>query len=79
MAGTTGGGKSVLIQNLLIDIAATNDCRHAKIVLIDPKRGRLSRLARAAHLQDEIVATPDVAHAALEFATESATGKEDYR
>lgn len=39
IAGTTGSGKSVLIQNLLLDIAATNSTRAAKIVLIDPKQG----------------------------------------
>ena len=30
IAGTTGSGKSVLIQNLLLDIAVTNDCANAQ-------------------------------------------------
>jgi len=39
VAGATGSGKSVLIQALLLDIAATNSSVLAKIVLIDPKMG----------------------------------------
>ncbi len=39
IAGTTGSGKSVLIQNLLLDIAITNDGANARIILIDPKQG----------------------------------------
>ncbi len=39
IAGSTGSGKSVLIQNIVLAIAATNTPRQAKIVLIDPKQG----------------------------------------
>jgi S-DNA-T family DNA segregation ATPase FtsK/SpoIIIE len=39
IAGATGSGKSVLIQSLILDIAATNSSRVAQIVLIDPKMG----------------------------------------
>lgn len=39
IAGTTGSGKSVLIQNLILDIACTNTTRQAQIYLIDPKQG----------------------------------------
>jgi DNA segregation ATPase FtsK/SpoIIIE, S-DNA-T family len=39
IAGTTGSGKSVLMQNILLAIACTNTPAQAKIVLIDPKRG----------------------------------------
>ncbi|MHA7775982.1 FtsK/SpoIIIE domain-containing protein [Roseibium sp. M-1] len=39
IAGSTGSGKSVLMQSIILGIAATNDPRHAKIVLIDPKQG----------------------------------------
>ena len=39
IAGATGSGKSVLIQALILDIAATNPSRLAKIILIDPKMG----------------------------------------
>lgn len=39
IAGSTGSGKSVLMQNIILDIAATNTPAQARIVLIDPKQG----------------------------------------
>lgn len=39
VAGSTGSGKSVLIQNIILAIAATNTPDQARIVLIDPKQG----------------------------------------
>nr|WP_321526611.1 FtsK/SpoIIIE domain-containing protein [uncultured Cohaesibacter sp.] len=39
IAGSTGSGKSVLMQSIILSIAATNDPHHARIVLIDPKQG----------------------------------------
>jgi S-DNA-T family DNA segregation ATPase FtsK/SpoIIIE len=39
IAGSTGSGKSVLMQNIILGIAATNTPNQAQIVLIDPKQG----------------------------------------
>ena len=39
VAGSTGSGKSVLMQNIILAIAATNTPEQARIVLIDPKQG----------------------------------------
>lgn len=39
IAGSTGSGKSVLMQNLILGIAATNTPSYARIVVIDPKQG----------------------------------------
>ena len=39
IAGSTGSGKSVLMQNIILGIAATNTPEQAKILLIDPKQG----------------------------------------
>ena len=39
IAGSTGSGKSVLMQNIILGIACTNTPEQAKIVLIDPKIG----------------------------------------
>ena len=39
IAGSTGSGKSVLMQNIILGIACTNTPNQAKIVLIDPKLG----------------------------------------
>jgi DNA segregation ATPase FtsK/SpoIIIE, S-DNA-T family len=37
VSGMTGSGKSVLLQNLILSIAATNTPAQAKIAIIDPK------------------------------------------
>jgi S-DNA-T family DNA segregation ATPase FtsK/SpoIIIE len=39
IAGMTGSGKSVLMQNIILAIACTNRLDQAKIILIDPKLG----------------------------------------
>lgn len=39
VAGSTGSGKSILVQNIILGIAATNRPDQAQIVLIDPKAG----------------------------------------
>ena len=39
IAGATGSGKSVLMQNIILGIAATNTPAQAEIILIDPKQG----------------------------------------
>jgi S-DNA-T family DNA segregation ATPase FtsK/SpoIIIE len=39
IAGSTGSGKSVLMQNILLGIACTNTPEQARIILIDPKLG----------------------------------------
>lgn len=39
IAGTTGSGKSVLMQNIILAISATNTPGEARIILIDPKQG----------------------------------------
>jgi DNA segregation ATPase FtsK/SpoIIIE, S-DNA-T family len=39
IAGSTGSGKSVLMQNIILAIACTNTTDQAKITLIDPKLG----------------------------------------
>ena len=39
IAGSTGSGKSVLLQNIILAIAATNTPKQARLILIDPKQG----------------------------------------
>ncbi len=39
IAGSTGSGKSVLMQNIILSIACTNTPEQSKITLIDPKLG----------------------------------------
>lgn len=58
VAGATGSGKSVLIQAILLDIAATNPKDLAQIVLIDPKMGvDYSALEGLPHMREKIVTT----------------------
>lgn len=58
VAGATGSGKSVLIQVILLDIAATNPKELAQIVLIDPKMGvDYSALEDLPHMREKIVTT----------------------
>ena len=67
VAGATGSGKSVLIQALLLDIAATNPKELAQIILIDPKMGvDYAPLADLPHMRDEIVTTKEKASEVLE-------------
>ncbi|WP_158699507.1 FtsK/SpoIIIE domain-containing protein [Magnetospirillum gryphiswaldense] len=39
MAGSTGSGKFILLQNIILGIAVTNRPELARIVLIHPKAG----------------------------------------
>ncbi|CAD0303700.1 DNA translocase FtsK [Xanthomonas hortorum pv. cynarae] len=62
VAGATGSGKSVLIQALILDIAATNPKDLAQLILIDPKMGvDYASLADLPHMRDEIVTTKEKA------------------
>ena len=67
VAGATGSGKSVLIQALILDIAATNSKDLAQFILIDPKMGvDYAPLADLPHMRDEIVTTKEKASEVLE-------------
>lgn len=67
VAGATGSGKSVLIQALLLDIAATNPKNLAQIILIDPKMGvDYAPLADLPHMREEIVTTKEKAGEVLQ-------------
>jgi len=62
VAGATGSGKSVLIQALILDIAATNPTELAQLILIDPKMGvDYAPLADLPHMREEIVTTKEKA------------------
>lgn len=67
IAGATGSGKSVLIQALILDIAATNPSRLAHIYLVDPKMGvDYSAIERLPHLQGGIIVEQDRAISLLD-------------
>ncbi len=56
IAGATGSGKSVLLQNLLLDICATNSKELSTIYLIDPKAGvDYANIEELPHLREGII------------------------
>jgi S-DNA-T family DNA segregation ATPase FtsK/SpoIIIE len=56
IAGSTGSGKSVLMQNILLGIACTNTPEQAQIILIDPKLGvDYFEFEELPHLQNGII------------------------
>jgi DNA segregation ATPase FtsK/SpoIIIE, S-DNA-T family len=66
IAGATGSGKSVLLQNLLLDICATNSPVQANIYLIDPKFGVDYPALRALpHLRGGIITEREAAREAF--------------
>ncbi|SDD08328.1 DNA segregation ATPase FtsK/SpoIIIE, S-DNA-T family [Bradyrhizobium brasilense] len=66
VAGATGSGKSVLIQAMILDIAATNPSTLAQVILIDPKMGvDYSAIERLPHVVGGIVI--DQARAQMEL------------
>ena len=66
IAGSTGSGKSVLMQNIILAIASTNTPDQAKIILIDPKLGvDYFAFEGLPHLQGGIIDAQDNAILAL--------------
>jgi S-DNA-T family DNA segregation ATPase FtsK/SpoIIIE len=71
VAGATGSGKSVLIQAILLDIAATNPKELAQIVLIDPKMGvDYAALGDLPHMREAIITTKERSTEVLEALVE---------
>ncbi|HET6884747.1 MAG TPA: DNA translocase FtsK, partial [Rubrobacteraceae bacterium] len=68
VAGTTGSGKSVMLNALLTSLLLTTDPRQVKMVLIDPKRVELSHYARIPHLITPVVTDVKKAANALAWA-----------
>ncbi|MBK7677598.1 MAG: DNA translocase FtsK [Candidatus Accumulibacter sp.] len=76
VAGATGSGKSVLIQAMLLDIAATNSRHLTQMVLIDPKMGvDYSALEDLPHMREKIVTTKERSREILEGLVEEMEGR----
>jgi len=66
IAGSTGSGKSVLMQNIILSIAKTNTPEQAKILLIDPKMGvDYFAFENLPHLQEGLITEQSSAITAL--------------
>ena len=68
VAGTTGSGKSVMLNGLLTSLLLTTDPRQVKLILIDPKRVELAPFARVPHLITPVVTDVKKAANALSWA-----------
>ncbi len=65
VAGTTGSGKTALLQTIIMSLALLNHRRQLQFVLIDPKGRAFEPMAGLPHLLRPIVAQPDQAAQAL--------------
>ena len=61
VSGTTGSGKSALVQTMIASLALTHHRRQLQFVLIDPKGRAFDALADLPHLLKPIVSQPDEA------------------
>ena len=59
IAGSTGSGKSVLLQNIILSIAVTNKPDEIDIHIIDPKRVSFNKFRPLPHIKGEIIKNMD--------------------
>ena len=69
IAGTTGSGKSVAINALVMSVLMTQRPDHVKLILIDPKMVELNVFKEIPHLMSPIVTDMQRAEMILEWAT----------
>jgi DNA segregation ATPase FtsK/SpoIIIE, S-DNA-T family len=69
VAGTTGSGKSVAINALVMSVLMTQRPDHVKLILVDPKMVELSVFKEIPHLMCPIVTDMQQAELILEWAT----------
>ena len=67
IAGTTGSGKSVCINTLILSILYKHKPEHCKLILIDPKMLELSIYQGIPHLLSPVITEPKKATAALKW------------
>lgn len=69
IAGTTGSGKSVLMNALIATILYRASPQEVKLILVDPKRVELTEYNDIPHLLTPVIVEPDKILSALRWAT----------
>lgn len=67
IAGSTGSGKSVCINAILLSLLYKHSPNHLKLVLVDPKRVELSLYNDIPHLLTPVIVEPDKTVSALKW------------
>jgi S-DNA-T family DNA segregation ATPase FtsK/SpoIIIE len=70
IAGTTGSGKSVCINSILLSILMTRSPAQVKLILVDPKMVELQAFKRVPHLCCEVVTNMKKAPTVLQWAVD---------
>ena len=70
IAGTTGSGKSVAINSILLSILMTRTPAQVRMILIDPKMVELQHYCKVPHLSCEVVSNMKKAPGVLAWAVE---------
>lgn len=70
IAGSTGSGKSVCINSILVSLLYKSNPNQLRLLLIDPKVVELSPYQRIPHLVTPVVTDPKKANAALKWAVQ---------
>ena len=68
IAGSTGSGKSVCINAILLSLLYQNTPKQLKMILVDPKRVELSPYNSIPHLIAPVIVEPDKTVSALKWA-----------
>jgi S-DNA-T family DNA segregation ATPase FtsK/SpoIIIE len=68
IAGTTGSGKSVVIQNIIISLLYRNSPDQLRFILVDPKRVELSLYNKIPHLLTPVITQAKKAIQSLSWA-----------
>ncbi len=70
VAGSTGAGKSVFINTILVSLLVKKSPRQMKLLLIDPKQLELALYSRLPHLIMPVMTEPKMASVALLWAVQ---------
>jgi S-DNA-T family DNA segregation ATPase FtsK/SpoIIIE len=68
VAGTTGAGKSVFVNTLLVSLIIKFSPKKLRLIMLDPKQLELALYQRLPHLVMPVVTNPEIASAALLWA-----------